>query len=504
MEKDVAEKQESSQDFQALRDENRRLYELVERLIATQESEQTHRDAIEAEIQEMKLALVEKSSGGAADDTADAPDLSAKFEQLLNDFGAGLEDKLKARIEAAEERLTAHSENHGNALQENPEASDKLANATWKMIAPLGDELGRLSGMIEDLGKRLDQMGEDTKQSSLALTKQVESAFAAARQANEELLARREEEAERSVPVDAFTRSLEAVEARQSEMQETAVNHFSSLSDAQAERLRNEWASQLADVKNALAELTAKKAARDAEAACDPAVREAGPAADDQKQDRRDAPQNVVAGDFPAFQRSTSDAAEPKTLDMTRKLRSDAMQTDGISPTTAETDTIERTGDLTDAQDDLASDDLASGARDPDDGDSEDRDSELEPEDALLTEPADWRTALDMEEEALVLTHPIIPERSETPADMPGDQKPELRSEPPSEDAGPRKVDLRAFKDLRLSSGPDGEEDLPDLREPAVRESPDQKGGPYENAPAEASLTRFVRLIRSRKRSSPS
>ena len=160
------ESSEAQSETQSVREENRRLYELVERLIATQESEQQHRKIIETELQQMKLALVEQSSSEQSDSAAgnNTADLQKTLKTLSEDLGAGLEKKLLAKMGSLEQKVTALAaggDNAGAAGSSDQELSDALVNATWKMIAPLGDELERLSGMMQDLGQRIDKVATE-------------------------------------------------------------------------------------------------------------------------------------------------------------------------------------------------------------------------------------------------------------------------------------------------------------------------------------------------------
>ena len=118
----------------------------------------------------------------------------------------------------------------------------------------------------------------------------------------------------------------------------------------------------------------------------------------------------------------------------------------------------------------------------------------------MLTEPADWRADAAADDDALDFTSDSANDSRTGTAD---DQSDAARSggdeAARSESNGDRReIDLRAYKDLRLSEGSadDGKE--------AVKGNGKASGKSYENAPAEASLTRFVKLIRSRKRSTPS
>lgn len=492
------ESSEAQSETQSVREENRRLYELVERLIATQESEQQHRKIIETELQQMKLALVEQSSSpsGDAADVNNTADLQKLLKALAEDLGAGFEKKFLAKMGSLEQRVTelaAGGDNAGAAGSSDHELSDALVNATWKMIAPLGDELERLSGMMQDLGQRIDKVGADRDSGALEVAVEQDRVEAF------EALDRR---------IQDVTQTVDALAKRQGEAQAQTSALLSGLVETQMERLSREWAGQIAGFQRSVDDLLLNRAGRASLA--NESLVDANPAsqkpqddaASSEQQVPEAAPQdttpNVVSGDFPAFpsaDRTPSDheaTGKPERPEMSPDLKREMLAME-VSSDTVPIDTImDKTSVPVMVEADLP-------GEDPEENDGKD---------ALLTEPAEWRTEEDAEEAAILLTHPILPDVSEESSDdkleegkssATDDKQIKLANEAAAATSGRREIDLRAFKDLRVSGEAGGESE--ESRETLPKNAREET---YENAPAEASLTRFVRLIRARKRSSSS
>ncbi|TQV80869.1 hypothetical protein [Denitrobaculum tricleocarpae] len=495
---DGTEVSEENSEAQSVREENRRLFELVERLIATQESEQQHRKIIETELQQMKLAIVDQASSGgtgagASDSTAD---LGKTLEELTANLGSELEAKLLTKMEDVEKRVVLLAERN-DAESENTRGSEELVNATWKMIAPLGDELERLSGLMQDLGQRLDKIAEQSRVAAPSGELDQNTAL-------DGLDARMQE----------MGKSLDALAARQDVAQTQASSVLRSLVETHMERLNREWAGQIAGFQRSVDDLLLNRGLLDRGARVDPPHSELSvsdvtasdmPASDLPERSVTSEPAggasevpdvnpNVVAGDFPAFQQADGKASDTaERLDdaqpaMSQDLRREMKAMDRPSESLLMTPLAESgaVSKVSDAQ-----------------GSAEDADDDADAKDALLTEPAEWRTELESEDEAILLTHPILPEDpAKTPDDKgiaESDQQVALANEAAAATSGRREIDLRAFKDLRLSKEPGDDSESPKVTLPTGG-----RGASYENAPAEASLTRFVRLIRARKRSSSS
>ncbi len=486
---------DENSEAQSVREENRRLFELVERLIATQESEQQHRKIIETELQQMKLAMVDQASAGgteagAADNTTD---LHKTLEELAKSFGSELEAKLLTKMEDFEERVALLAADRRDAEPENTRGSEELVNATWKMIAPLGNELERLSGLMQDLGQRVDKMAAEPR---IAAPSGEQEQSAALEGLDARLLEMR--------------KSLDALAARQDEAQTQASDLLRGLVETHMERLSREWAGQITGFQRSVDDLLLDRGARiDRPVSDSPASDKTGsdiPASDLREGNVVSAPAggaadgpevnpNVVAGDFPAFQHADSKASD--TEEQQRDDAQPAMSQD----LRREMKAMERTSESL-LMPPLKEGGAVSKVSDAQ-GAVEDTDDDADAEDALLTEPAEWRTEPESEDEAILLTHPILPEGSaKTPDDKTAaesDKQVELANEAAAATSGRREIDLRAFKDLRLSKEPGDDSESPKVILPTGA-----RGASYENAPAEASLTRFVRLIRARKRSSSS
>ncbi|WP_282608888.1 hypothetical protein [Pelagibius sp. Alg239-R121] len=539
MDNDVTDKSDENPEVETLRDEKRRLYELVERLIASQESEQQHRKTLETELQQMKLSLVEHATAATgADGDDETSNLREGLQDVVKDLGSGLEDRLSSKMDELQARMTALAGGGSDESPQGPINSEEFANATWKMIAPLGEELERVSGMVLGLEKRLDQIAESPESSNLSseltadLTAELQGLVQEMKQENGKVLSSTQEflEVERKdakalldTRLIEVGKSMQNLLVQQEDMQGQTLTLLRGLVDSHVGRLTAEWASEIAGLKRAVDDLRLEQVSRVdiapsniAPAIVPGADKEADSAqAMPSSQDKAtaEATRNVVTGDFPAFQRSEND---PDPIEETAE--SDAAGSDGAELDTSDSDTPESqiTGPISQ---DLRREMLAMNARPevaalPD----EDRESEearaseetlsaddaesADVEDALLTEPADWRTEPDSLEEMIDLTGPDDEKSDDSQGLNRGAHK-LSRQHGPAEGAkvtesDRREVDLRAYKDLRLSCEPGEIEDAP-----AEANSGRTKKS-YENAPAEASLTRFVRLIRARKRTTPS
>lgn len=506
MSKDVTDKSDGTvksgekQEVQSVREENRRLFELVDRLIATQESEQQHRKVIETELQQMKLALVEKPTATGTDTTAlqDAFDLSKNFEQSIEKLGAGLEAKLLASLDGVEQRLSARSAERDGESPAGPIVTDDLVNAIWKMIAPLGGELERLSSMIHDLGQRIDQVKAETPLAGAEIVEEWKTLAEEVRQALSEGSGVPRDAAGANEALEGLSGRLEAVSqslkdlvARQDDTQAKTSTLLSDLIESHMERLNREWAGQIAAVQRSVDDLHLDQTPRAKPIIRDLSDRDTEVASKDQTSETQEAVPNVVTGDFPAFQKtdasSSNDDKEPGIgrEGMSQDLKREMEAMDAGSALPAKADDAE-----TSLSEGLGSDLSSIAAEGPN------------TEDALLTRPADWRTGSETEEEAILLSHPIVTDSDEKTADAEPEaesaRQVELANETAAATSGRREIDLRAFKDLRLSNEPD------DGGNPPAKLPTGARKPSYENAPAEASLTRFVRLIRARKRSSPS
>lgn len=484
---------EAQSEAQSVKEENRRLFELVERLIATQESEQQHRKIIETELQQMKLALVEQSSSPSGDTAAadGSADLQKTLKALAEDLGTGLEKKLLATmgdLERKVEALAGSGDHAGVTAGSDNELSNAVVNATWKMIAPLGDELERLSGMMQDLGQRIDKFAEDAEGA-----KEEHGGERSDSEAFEGLDER----------IQEIGQSLKAAMKRQDEAQAQTSTLLSGLLETQMERLSREWAGQIAGFQRSVDDLLLDRTSRtslpdESLRTQKPSNGALSPGQEAPATEPEDATQNVVSGDFPAFPSADRALSKPQAAgeaerpELSPDLKREMLAMEASSDTIPTDPILDKAADPETADADLA-------VEDPEENDGKD---------ALLTEPAEWRTEETAEEEAILLTHPILPEASEqSPGDKleeekssaTDDKQVKLANEAAAATSGRREIDLRAFKDLRVSGEPGDKpaEPLETLPKMARDET-------YENAPAEASLTRFVRLIRARKRSSSS
>lgn len=493
-------KSDESLEVQSVREENRRLFELVDRLIATQESEQKHRKIIETELQKMKFALVEKSGSAETGAAAgpDISDLSKNFEQLLEKLGAGLEAKLLAKIDSFEKRLTALPAGRDDESPKDPKVSEELVNAIWKMIAPLGGELERMSATMQGLGERVDKVKAESAPANPEFLQELKALA-------EEIKQARSGEATGTQVVGNVNEALEGLNGRLEEVSESLQDLVARHDDAQAqtstllrglvesnmERLSREWAGQIAGFQRSVDNLLLDRTSRAKPTTQDLSDSGADVASKDQTAEAQDAIPNVVTGDFPAFQKtdatSSNDEKRPgvgregMSQDLKREMR--AMDAGIEAP-------VKSVGTEEFLSEGLGADLSSIAAEGPN------------TEDALLTKPADWRTESETDDEAILLSHPIVTDSDDqsesAESKTEGVQQVELANETAAATSGRREIDLRAFKDLRLSNEP-GDDENPSAKLPTGA-----RGPTYENAPAEASLTRFVRLIRARKRSSPS
>lgn len=507
LDNDVTDKSEENPEVTSLREENRRLYELVERLIASQESEQAHRKAIEAEMQEMKLALADQAAAARDEDGLPSSDgnLGQSVEQIVEGLGDSLESRLSAKIEGLESRIAALSE----AQRAQPAASagnpDDIANATWKLIAPLGEELERLSGQVAGLSEGraksndpdADASGDEFASSAVPA---LESLLESLGQANDRLVATaqdtitREREDLREVletRLSEVSKSMDELLTRQDDTQSQTLTLLRGLVDSHIGRLTTEWSSQIDGLKRAVDDLRLEQVSllNAGSELPDGDAKAAG--ANGAGHDVTDGPENVVTGDFPAFQQTEDTPDEDGgEEDAAEEKAAASEKTGAMSPDLRrEMQAMEVLSEPEAAEDDRELE--ASTAE------------EAEEEDALLTEPAEWRAENVDDDDAFDFTRNGV--ATEKPAVE--DEDIEERSdgaEPGDRDAAKaasgegREIDLRAYKDLRLTCRPE------ELEADSAKQTGKASGKSYENAPAEASLTRFVRLIRARKRSSPS
>lgn len=508
MGKDVTDKSDATAEsdekpeVQSVREENRRLFELVDRLIATQESEQRHRKVIESELQQMKFALVKKSTGAENDATEplDTSKFGENFEKLLESLGAGLEEKFLARLDEVEERLTASAPEPDAAGSEDPKATEDLVNTIWKMIAPLGGELERLSSTMQDIGQQVDQSKTESPLANTAIAQELKALSEEVQQLRGEGSPVQQDGGEKneileglSDRLDEIGQSLKDLTARQNDAQVQAETLLRDLVENHMERLSREWAGQIAGFQRSVDDLLLDRAPRTKPITQDLSDidSEVTASGNGQSSDPQDATPNVVTGDFGSSQKMeaspASDSKEPEvgsggmSPDLEREMR--AMDVGDEASV--------KSIDVKDAlSEGLGADVSSIVAEGPN------------TEDALLTKPADWRIGKETEEEAILLSHPIVADGEEKDTEAEPEvesvKQVELANETAAATSGRREIDLRAFKDLRLSNEP-GEGENSSAKLPTGARAPS-----YENAPAEASLTRFVRLIRARKRSSPS
>lgn len=504
LDNDVTDQREENPELTNLREENRRLYELVERLIASQESEQGHRKAIEAELQEMKSSLVAQAAAERErhQTGAPSPDHDQDLQKLLEGLGDSLEARLSGKIDGLEGRIAALSEAQREVTGQASGDPDALANATWKMIAPLGEELERLSERVASLGERLtpavdtDSTAESgAGETGATETSALETLLAELKQAQETLTASagdvvaREREEMREIletRLSQVGKTMDELLARQDDTQSQTLTLLRGLVDSHIGRLSTEWASQIDGLKRAVDDLRLEQVSL-LNAGSGPQESAAEmPDVNGAEQEAGDAPENVVSGDFGANQQTpdadSEDAEDAdKVTPMSPNLRRE-MQAMEVLPESDEAQSDE-------AQSDEARlDEARSDETEDDDGREGFESDDLAEEDALLTEPADWRADAATDDNALDFTSD-----SANDSRTGGDEA--VQSEA---DGDRREIDLRAYKDLRLSEGSadDGKE--------TAKGNGKASGKSYENAPAEASLTRFVKLIRSRKRSTPS
>lgn len=508
MGKDVTDKSdgtaehEEKPEVQSVREENRRLFELVDRLIATQESEQRHRKIIESELQQMKFALVKKSSDAENDATEspDASELGKNFEQLLEKFGAGLEEKLLARLDDVEDGLRAPAIDPVAAGARDPRANEELVSTIWKMIAPLGGELERLSSTMQDIGQQVDQAKAESPLATTEITQELKALSEEVKQLRGEGSAVQQDSGETSKVLEGLSdrldevgQSLKDLAARQNDAQVQTETRLRDLVESHMERLNRQWAGQIAAFQRSVDDLLLDRAPHSKLVAQDLSDIDSEITASDngESSDAQDTTPNVVTGDFGSSQKvetsAASDSKEPEagsggmSPDLEREMR--AMDA-GNEASLKSIDVKEALSEG------LGADVSSIAAEGPN------------TEDALLTKPADWCIGKEAEEEAILLSHPIVADGDEKDTlaepEAESSKQAEQANETAAATSGRREIDLRAFKDLRLSSEPvDGEDSTAKL--PTGERAPS-----YENAPAEASLTRFVRLIRARKRSSPS
>jgi hypothetical protein len=478
----VADKADQRPELDSLREENRRLYLLVERLIATQESEQEHRKTIEAGLDEVKLSLEQRAvTEGAGDEAPTAhSEPSEDITGLVQELGKTLEDKFSSKMDALENSLSALVGAHSKGAPQGQAGPEDLAEVAWKIIAPLGEELERLSGMVVGLGQRLDKLAAGPAQEAAAISQRVElkKLLEEMARASSDVLARSRDQIEndRKAMQDVLDtrlaevgKSVSELSARHEDTQAQTLSLLRELVDSHVGRLSADWSAQISSLKRALDDLRLELVSR-----LDTAADGDGTAATQAGSEAVMEPEvpsvaadevipNVVTGDFPAFHRASADPDQA-----TRR------------------------------HDDVVAEEFEIDV-------SEFDDSEVE--DALLTQPADWRTGADADEGAINLSLAAVNAHDADQAGKDGKaegavsgalraNEPEAAEKQP--DRRVRGIDLRAYKDLRLSCEPGEVEDM------AAKAATGTAGNGYENAPAEASLTRFVRLIRARKRTTPS
>ena len=110
-----------------------------------------------------------------------------------------------------------------------------------------------------------------------------------------------------------------------------------------------------------------------------------------------------------------------------------------------------------------------------------------------LRSRAEWRAETADDDDAFDFSANGVPSKKSKAEEDKADRAPGQNDSAKTASGEGREIDLRAYKDLRLSSeAAESEADADNGRGKA-------SGKSYENAPAEASLTRFVRLIRVEK-----
>lgn len=473
---------EENPELTNLREENRRLYELVERLIASQESEQAHRKAIEAELQEMKSSLIEQASAERSGDGVgvDPSSLSQDLEKLVAGLGESLEERLSTKIEGLEGRILELSDAPREPSVQPATDPDAIANATWKMIAPLGEELERLSGRVADLSGRVTERGSadgamsgDDVESSLAtLLEELGQANGKLVTSAQDAITREREEMRDVLEtrLSEVGKTMEELLARQDDTQSQTLTLLRGLVDSHIGRLSTEWASQIDGLKRAVDDLRLGQVAllNPESERTDGAAEPVDP--EQLEPEAGDTSENVVSAEFPAFKPSQ----DKPLLETAEEKPSDKDKTAAMSPG------LRR---------EMQAMEILSEPKVPESDEASDAE---EAEDALLTEPADWR-AEAADEDGFDLSRNGVAVAEEKASEEPGETD---TTKPESVDG--RGIDLRAYKDLRLTSG------SAEADSEAGNGSAKPAGQSYENAPAEASLTRFVRMIRARKRSTTS